>query len=61
LSRTAWAAALSQYEAVLDALGVPLIADVECGHVPPYLPIVNGALGRVTYGDGPGTLTQTLA
>jgi muramoyltetrapeptide carboxypeptidase len=64
LSRTAWAAALSQHEAVLDALGglgVPLIADVECGHVPPYLPIVNGALGRVTYGDGPGTLTQTLA
>lgn len=58
------AGSLSQHEAVLDALGslgVPLIADVECGHVPPYLPIVNGALGRVTYGDGPGTLTQTLA
>jgi len=31
--------------AVLDSLGclgVPIIADVECGHVPPYMPIVNG-------------------
>jgi muramoyltetrapeptide carboxypeptidase LdcA involved in peptidoglycan recycling len=38
---------LTQHDAVLDALeslGVPIIADVECGHVPPYLPIVNGAL-----------------
>lgn len=54
---------LTQHEAVLDALGclgVPIIADVECGHVPPYLPIVNGALGRVRYGDEQ-SLTQTLA
>ncbi|GGV57030.1 hypothetical protein GCM10010245_90080 [Streptomyces spectabilis] len=31
---------LSQHEAVLDALGslnVPVIADIECGHVPPYI------------------------
>lgn len=37
---------LTQHEAVLDALGglgVPLLADVECGHVAPYLPLVNGA------------------
>ena len=56
---------LTQHEAVLDALGglgVPLIADVECGHVPPYLPIVNGALGRLRYSsDGDRSLTQTLA
>lgn len=54
---------LSQREAVLDALGsldVPIIADVECGHVPPYLPIVNGALGRVQHGPGVHSLTQTL-
>lgn len=57
---------LTQHEAVLDALGglgVPVIADVECGHVPPYLPLVNGALGRVTWTpDGSGNaLTQSLA
>ncbi|GCD40450.1 S66 peptidase family protein [Streptomyces paromomycinus] len=56
-------ASLTQHEAVLDALGplnVPVIADVECGHVPPYLPIVNGARGRVVHTATRGELTQTL-
>ncbi len=55
---------LTQHEAVLDALGgldVPIIADVECGHVPPYLPIVNGALGRVRFEADAGSLHQGLA
>jgi muramoyltetrapeptide carboxypeptidase len=54
---------LTQHEAVLDALGslgVPIIADVECGHVPPYMPIVNGAYGRVVHTAGRSALTQTL-
>ncbi|WP_199547565.1 S66 peptidase family protein [Streptomyces sp. N35] len=54
---------LSQHEAVLDALGsldVPIIADVECGHVPPYMPIVNGAYGRIVHAPGRSELTQTL-
>ncbi|MFJ2105968.1 S66 peptidase family protein [Streptomyces microflavus] len=54
---------LTQHEAVLDALGslnVPIIADVECGHVPPYLPIVNGARGRVVHTSTRSELTQTL-
>lgn len=41
---------LSQHEAVLDALGglgVPIVLDVECGHVQPYLQLVNGAHARV--------------
>lgn len=43
-------ATLTQAEAVVDALGmlnVPIIGNVECGHVPPQLPIVNGALGHL--------------
>jgi muramoyltetrapeptide carboxypeptidase len=55
---------LTQHEAVIDALRcleLPIIADVECGHVPPYMPIVNGALGRLLYGNGEASLTQTLA
>ncbi|MFK4148911.1 S66 peptidase family protein [Streptomyces sp. NPDC004065] len=55
---------LSQHEAVLDALGslnVPIIADVECGHVPPYMPIVNGAHGRIVHSPSRSELTQTLA
>ncbi|MEE6262426.1 S66 family peptidase [Plantactinospora sonchi] len=58
------AATLSQHEAVLDALGplgVPIIADVECGHVPPYLPLVNGALARVVRTSTRQELVQTLA
>ncbi|MFF4895944.1 S66 peptidase family protein [Streptomyces sp. NPDC001068] len=54
---------LSQHEAVLDALGrlnVPIIADVECGHVPPHMPIVNGAHGRIVHSAGRSELTQTL-
>jgi muramoyltetrapeptide carboxypeptidase len=54
---------LTQQEAVLDALGslkVPIIADVECGHVPPFLPLVNGARARVRCGGGYDELTQTL-
>ncbi|MFK8843746.1 S66 peptidase family protein [Streptomyces sp. Ac-502] len=56
-------ASLTQHQAVLDALGplnVPIIADVECGHVPPYLPIVNGAHGRVVHTAARSELTQTL-
>jgi muramoyltetrapeptide carboxypeptidase len=55
---------LTQREAVLDALGglgVPIIGEVGCGHVPPYLPIVNGALGRLRFGAGVDSLGQSLA
>ncbi|MEV4535301.1 S66 peptidase family protein [Asanoa sp. NPDC049518] len=54
---------LTQHQAVLDALGplnVPIIADVECGHVPPFMPIVNGARGRVVHTPTRSELTQTL-
>ncbi len=55
---------LTQKEAVLDALvrlGVPIIADVGCGHVPPYLPMVNGALGHLQVNAGLASLTQSLS
>ena len=66
VARTAGADAptLTQDEAVLDALGglgVPILADVECGHVAPYLPLVNGALATVRHGVERSTLTQSLA
>jgi muramoyltetrapeptide carboxypeptidase len=66
VGRTAGADAptLTQDEAVLDALGdlaVPILADVECGHVAPYLPLVNGARATVRHTPEASTLTQTLA
>nr|WP_205164062.1 S66 peptidase family protein [Arthrobacter roseus] len=54
---------LTQSEAVLDALGtlgVPIIGNVECGHVPPRLPIVNGALGHLVFNEQDQFLEQTL-
>ncbi len=42
---------LTQREAMLDALAplsLPVIFDLEIGHVPPHLPLVNGALATVT-------------
>ncbi|MFB0617378.1 S66 peptidase family protein [Streptomyces sp. AGS-58] len=54
---------LTQHEAVLDALGplgVPIVADVECGHVAPYLPLVNGARGRVVHTAARSEIVQTL-
>lgn len=47
-------ATLTQDEAVLDALdglGVPVLADVDCGHVPPHMCLVNGAVAHLTQDD----------
>ncbi|MFA6577057.1 MAG: S66 peptidase family protein [Nocardioides sp.] len=55
---------LSQRDAVVDALGrlgVPLVLDVECGHVQPFLPLVNGALARVVVDGERREITQTFA
>lgn len=57
-------ATLSQHDAIRDALGrlgVPIVADVECGHWAPYLPLVNGALARVEHAGQRCAITQTLA
>ncbi|MFB7375127.1 S66 peptidase family protein [Streptomyces sp. NPDC056222] len=57
------APSLTQHEAVMDALGslnVPIVADVECGHVPPYLPLVNGARARVVHTSTRSEVIQTL-
>lgn len=55
---------LSQHEAVLDALGrldLPIVLDLEIGHVPPHLPLVNGALARVVVDGERREITQTLS
>ncbi|WP_306270210.1 S66 family peptidase [Ornithinimicrobium faecis] len=52
-----------QREAVLDALedlDIPIVFDVEIGHVPPQLSLVNGALTHLTVLDNERTITQEL-
>ncbi len=54
---------LTQRGAVLDALGrldLPIVVDLEIGHVPPHLPLVNGALARVVVDGEIRTITQHL-
>ena len=54
---------LTQHAAVADALadlGAPVVLDVECGHVPPFLPLVNGALAHVVSTRDRHEVTQTL-
>jgi muramoyltetrapeptide carboxypeptidase len=56
-------AGYTQRDAVLDALGtldLPIVLDVECGHVQPFLPLVNGALGRVVVDRTRREITQLV-
>lgn len=53
----------TQHDAVRDALGmleIPIIADVESGHVVPSLALVNGAPTTVTLGGSTATIAQHL-
>ncbi|WP_206715148.1 S66 family peptidase [Cellulosimicrobium arenosum] len=55
---------LTQDEAVLDALGplgVPIVTDVDCGHVAPHMTMVNGSIGRLRHGAEGSVLEQRLA
>ena len=53
---------LSQRDAVLDGLGgldVPVVFDLEIGHVPPHLPLLNGATARVVVDGELHEITQS--
>jgi len=55
---------LSQREAVLDALGrldLPIVFDMEIGHVPPHMPLLNGALATLTVDGDHREIVQHLA
>ena len=57
------ASTMTQHEAVADALGVlgvPVVLDVECGHVAPFLPLVNGASAHVVMDAERREITQDL-
>lgn len=49
------------FDALNSALGsltVPILYDVDIGHVPPQLPLVNGALATVNFDGETGSLSQ---
>ena len=54
---------MSQHDAAIDALArldIPIIADMDFGHVPPYMSFVNGGLATVTVDAGRRKISQTL-
>ena len=54
----------TQHAAVVDALGmlgVPILADVECGHVQPFLALVQGATTSVVHDGDRHEVTQRLS
>lgn len=51
---------LDALESALGDLAVPVLYDVDFGHVPPQLALVNGALATVGFDGTTGTLVQQL-
>jgi muramoyltetrapeptide carboxypeptidase len=46
------------YKEISEELDVPIIYDVDCGHMPPQITFINGALAEVNVENGKGTILQ---
>lgn len=51
---------LDAYISSLSDLNVPIVADIDLGHLPPQMPIICGALGEVTATSNTLTLSHIL-
>ena len=48
-------------QAVLGGAAFPVLYDVDIGHQPPQFTLINGALARVQFENGAGSIVQTTA
>ncbi len=46
------------YQELSDELKLPIIYDIDCGHAPPQLTLINGAYAEVEIGNGEGIIKQ---
>lgn len=46
------------YQDLSEELQIPIIYDIDCGHVPPQITFINGAYAKVEVSDGKGTVLQ---
>ena len=46
------------YQELAGELGLPVVYDIDCGHLPPQITLVNGAFAEVEAGEGKGTVKQ---
>ncbi|MDQ0352277.1 muramoyltetrapeptide carboxypeptidase LdcA involved in peptidoglycan recycling [Alkalibacillus filiformis] len=48
------------YKEISSECGVPVAYDIDCGHMPPQITFVNGAIATVHVKEGKGTINQTF-
>lgn len=48
------------YKELYEELQIPIIYDIDCGHVPPQITFINGAYAEVEAGDGKGSVKQSF-
>ncbi|MBP1948570.1 S66 family peptidase [Virgibacillus litoralis] len=48
------------YREFESELGIPIIYDIDCGHVPPQMTFINGAYAKVKVDNGKGSVEQWL-
>lgn len=48
------------YQELADELRLPIIYDIDCGHVPPQITFVNGAYAEIEVNNGKGTVLQVF-
>ncbi|MFP5112510.1 S66 family peptidase [Bacillaceae bacterium C204] len=46
------------YQDLADELEIPVIYDIDCGHLPPQITFINGAFAEVKVSEGQGTVLQ---
>lgn len=54
---------MNQYNAVLDSLSkyqVPILMDVDLGHLPPMMPLITGSMAKITISDSEMHVTMEL-
>ncbi|MTD29906.1 S66 peptidase family protein [Planomicrobium sp. YIM 101495] len=48
------------YKELSTELQVPILYDIDCGHVPPQITFINGAYAHIESANGKGTVLQTF-
>ncbi|TFB13775.1 LD-carboxypeptidase [Filobacillus milosensis] len=48
------------YKELSEELQIPIIYDIDCGHVPPQITFINGAYADIELTNGKGTVRQTF-
>ncbi|MFD4703939.1 S66 peptidase family protein [Gottfriedia sp. NPDC058432] len=48
------------YNELNEELAIPIIYDIDCGHVPPQITLINGAFAEVEVNGGKGKIVQSF-